>query len=143
LIQIWYQEYGGDRAYTLLGLHLLEDGSGLAHGYILDSLDGQRYAYIMHVDENGDILSSTTLPEKEDLFKVANPGQDILHISNPEGIDVMILMYDMNGCEVLQDELRIGSNELSTKHLPVGMYEYTIIQKGKVIQSGKWVKVSD
>ncbi|HEY3386284.1 MAG TPA: hypothetical protein VGK46_07235, partial [Saprospiraceae bacterium] len=58
----WYKEYGGDRAYWMAGVHLLDDGSSLAYGFVTDLIDEYRYAYILHVDENGDIISSQIDP---------------------------------------------------------------------------------
>lgn len=140
LNQIWYKEYGGDRPYLLIGLKLMEDGSSFAYGSIKDSLNLKPYAYILHVDENGDILSSTTFPEIDTSIKVLSPGKDALYILNPDAIEASILMYDLNGREAFHEELLAGSNIFSTHKLPAGIYPYTIQQGKKVIQIGKWVK---
>ncbi len=143
LNRIWYREYGGDKAYLFYGLHILEDGSCLAYGFITDTIDGQRYAYIMHVDENGDILTSTTIPNYTNSIKVLNPGQENLQVLNPDDIVANIILYDINGCELIRKDLIDGLNEIPTGSLPQALYPYTIVSDGKYLSSGKWIKVKD
>jgi len=138
--QLWYKEYGGDRAYVMYGLKLLEDGSGLAYGNIADTITGLGYAYVLHFDANGEILSSQTLPNIQTSIKIVNPGDEFLRINNPEGQSVKIVMFDIRGCEVLNEAINTGLSEISTAGLPVGLYPYHLIVDRKVIACGKWVK---
>lgn len=139
--RLWYKEYGGDRAYYMFGLKLLEDGTSLAFGTLYDTLTYLRYAYIMHVDENGEILTSTTIPEQPKIsIKIVNPGDETLSVLNPEHIEGRIELYDIQGCHVLTGDIGDERSEISTQYLPAGLYPYVLIKDGRTIGSGKWVK---
>jgi hypothetical protein len=141
LNQIWYTEYGGDRAYVFFGVQLLDDGGSLAYGYIIDTLDGNRYAYIMHVDKNGEILTSTTMPgEPASSVQLVNPGDEFLRILNPDHIRARIILYDLQGKPVLTGEIDSGMTEISARDLPAGLYPYVLIRDGHTIGVGKWIK---
>lgn len=140
LNQLWYKEYGGDKAYWLAGVHLLEDGDCFAYGFITDVEDSRRYAYIMHVDKNGEILSSQTIPYPKTSIKVVNPGDEILRIHNPENLNVRIALYDMQGHEIIRREILSELTEFNVAGLPAGIYPYIFTKDKIVIGSGKWIK---
>ena len=141
LNQIWYKEYGGDRAYLMFGLYLLEDGSCLAYGAVTDTSTGYHYAYIMHVNENGEILTSLTLPqETTPLIQIVNPGNESLVVLNPDCTIAQFELFDMQGHPVLHSELDSYKEEFNTAGLPNGTYPYIFIQNGQIISKGIWVK---
>jgi hypothetical protein len=141
LKQIWYREYGGDKAYWLSGLHIREKGGVLVYGYITDTIDGLRYAYIMKVSNDGEILSTSTYPiAPETPIKVVNPGEDFIQVLNPENIEARFAMYDLSGRILFASDLQSGISEFQASQIPQGIYFYTIFYKGNVIASGKWVK---
>jgi hypothetical protein len=142
LNQIWYKEYGGDRIYWVGGLHLLEDKSTLAYGFVTDSTDGQRYAYIMHVDANGDIMTSYTMPTPaEQKIQVVSPGDDHLYILNPENAEATFTLYDLKGHVILEGQVFDTRESFSTSMFPPGIYPYTIRKRDRLISSGKWLKM--
>ena len=139
--RLWYKEFGGDRGYTMFGVKLLNDGSSLAYGTIYDSVTYLRYAYIMHVDENGDILTSTTMPaQPKTSIQIVNPGNETLRVLNPDHIEGRIELYDIQGCHVLTGVFNVEVSEIDTQDLPVGLYPYVLIKDGHSIGSGKWIK---
>ncbi len=139
--RLWYKEYGGDRAYVMFGLKLLEDGTSLAFGTLYDTITYLRYAYIMHVDENGEILTSTTMPnQSKTSIQIVNPGDETLRILNPDHIEGRIELYDIQGCHILTGEIGSEISEIDTQDLPAGLYPYVLIKDGHSIESGKWVK---
>lgn len=141
--RLWYKEYGGDRAYILIGLKLLDDGGSLAYGYVTDTLSGLWYAYILHVNANGEILTSSTTPLHPKIsIQVVNPGDETLRILNPENIQASIELYDMQGCLVLKNKLHADASDIDTEELPVGLYPYLLIRDGHIISSGKWIKTN-
>ncbi len=141
LHQIWYKEFGGDRAYWFSGVKLMDDGDGLAYGFITDSTDHYRYAYIMHVDANGEILTSTTIPfSPKTTIQIVNPGDEALRILNPDQIDAQIELYDIQGCRVLTGIINSEISEINAQDLPTGLYAYVLIRDGHSIGSGKWIK---
>jgi hypothetical protein len=139
--RLWYKEYGGDRAYVMFGLKLLEDGTSLAFGTLYDTITYLRYAYIMHVDENGEILTSTTMPNQpKTSIQIVNPGDETLRILNPDHIQGRIELYDIQGCHVLTGDIIYEISELDAQELPAGLYPYVLIKDGHSIGSGKWIK---
>lgn len=141
LNQLWYKEYGGDKAYVMFGAKILNDNSCLAYGYVTDTSTFERYAYIMHVDENGEILTSTTMPNQpKTSIQVVNPGDEILRILNPDHVQGRIELYDIQGCHVLTGEISSEISEINTQDLPAGLYPYVLIKDGHSIGSGKWIK---
>ncbi len=141
LNQIWYKEYGGDRAYLMNGLHLLNDGSSLTYGFVTDTSNDVRYAYVMHVNVNGEILSTISLPiGSKTSLQIVNPGDETLRILNPDHVQAQIQLYDIQGCHVLTGEINSEISEIDTQGLPAGLYPYVLIQDGHSIGSGKWIK---
>ncbi|MGB4848262.1 MAG: T9SS type A sorting domain-containing protein [Saprospiraceae bacterium] len=139
--RLWYKEYGGDRAYVMFGLKLLADGTSLAFGTLYDTFTYLRYAYIMHVDQNGEILTSTTMPgQPKTSIRIVNPGDEILRILNPNHIEGRIELYDIQGCHMLTGEINSDVSEINTQDLPAGLYPYVLMKDGRFIGAGKWVK---
>jgi len=142
LNRIWYHEYGGDKAYWMTGLKLLADKTCLAYGFITDTIDGHRNAYIMHVDKNGDIISSIILDNyQKSSIQVVNPGNESLQILNPQLITARFHLFDIQGCQILEEGIDQESESINVDFLPPAVYPYSIVQDGRIISSGKWVKL--
>lgn len=140
LNQLWYKEYGEDKAYWLAGVQLLDGGDCFAYGFITDENDGQRYAYIMHVDKNGEILTSQTIQFPPATIKVVNPGGELLTILNPENLNAQVILYDMRGHEILNKGISSELTEINVSHLPPAIYPFIIAKENNIIVSDKWVK---
>ena len=141
LEQMWYKEYGGDRAYTINGLELLRDESSVAYGFITDTITGFRYGYLMYVDENGDIISSQEIPPlQRPPLTVINPGDDQLTILNPTAVQARILLTSLDGKELLNATFQSETATYDMHTLPAGMYPYVFYINDKPVKSGKWVK---
>jgi len=139
--QLWYKEYGGDRAYIFVGLHILEDGGCLAYGYITDTIESIRHAYIMQVDVNGEMITSSTIPRESLMsIQVTSLNNSTLCVINPDGVAANIVLYDMHGREILNGEINSEMTEFSVTGLTAGLYPYLLIHGGHVIASGKWIK---
>ncbi len=142
LNRIWYREYGGNRAYWMNGLKLLADGSAFAYGFVTDSLDQNRHAYLLHVAENGDIISSTEFDrEAEHNIRLVNTGYNRIQILNPDRIIARLYLFDLNGRPLLDRRLEQETETIDVSHLPPAMYPYSVVQDGRVISSGKWMKL--
>ncbi|HEY3385959.1 MAG TPA: hypothetical protein VGK46_05580, partial [Saprospiraceae bacterium] len=141
MTQQWYKEYGDDRAYWMAGVHLLENGSSLAYGFVTDSMDNYRYAYILHVDENGGIISSQVDPEHQgSSIQLVNPGNERLCILNPGNLTVQIFIYTLDGIEVFNETFNSSVKNFEVDEFPEGIYPYMIQFNEKVIKTGMWVK---
>jgi len=141
LNQTWYREFGGDRAYILNGLKLLENGGAFAYGFITDSTTDFRYAYIMYVNQNGDLVSAKEIAVSSGpSLSVVNPGSDQFIVLNPENLDARVVLTTIDGRRILDSEL---SKEVFTYDLsnwPPGIYPFVFYLDSKPIKSGKWVK---
>ncbi len=139
--KLWYKEYGGDRAYTMVGLKLTEDGSSYAYGFITDSGSYIRHAYIMRVDANGENLSSFVLqPEAKSYLKVVSPGNSTLIILNSNNIEAQIELYDNQACLVLTKMISESVTEIDASNLPNAIYTYVLLKDRRIIDTGKWLK---
>jgi hypothetical protein len=67
-----------------------------------------------------------------------NPFSENLHITNASGKDVDLVIYDMNGKNLISDEL-MGDKEISTSAFAPGIYIYEMLSDNKV-KRGKIVK---
>ena len=142
LNRIWYKEYGGDRAYWMTGLKILQDESIMAYGFITDTVDGFRHAYVLHVAENGDLISSTELdPTKNNPIRLINHGSGQFSISNLENLEVQFFLFDQNGIHVLNKTITDNNTILDLSSLPAACYFYSVANKSKTIASGKLVKI--
>jgi len=142
LQQIWYKEFGGDKAYIILGLYLMDNGESLAYGMVTDTLTGCKYAYVLHTNSNGEIMNSAELSKTPDSsIKVMNPGYETFCINNSIGYDVVVRLFSINGCLILDGNIVPGYNNLSAECLPPGMYYYTIMHHGTILNSGEWLKI--
>lgn len=135
---IWYREYGGDKAYWLHGVHLLKNGGCLAYGFVTDSIDLMRSAYILYVNENGDTITPETIPY---YLNLNSPGNELLQINNTQNRIVQIEIYDLNGRQLLKDNIPPGISNFDTMSWTAGIYPYLFFYDGFKIGSGKWVKV--
>jgi hypothetical protein len=66
---------------------------------------------------------------------------ETLRLYNPEGLSARIILHDLQGRQILNTDIYSGLNEIPTHILPTGLYPYSILHHGKIISSGKWVKV--
>jgi hypothetical protein len=141
LNRIWYKEYGGDRAYWMTGLKILQDESIMAYGFITDTIDGFRHAYVLHVAENGDLISSTELdPNEYNHIRLINEGNGIFRIANTENLQLQLFLFDQKGVNILNKNIIDNNGTIDLSALPAAGYFYSIANKSKIITSGKLVK---
>ncbi len=139
--QHWYKEYGGNLAYTINGLKLLESGGSMAYGFITDTLSFIRYSYLLYVDENGDIISSHEIPPAlGPPLTLVNPGADQLTILNPTALQARIIVSSLDGREILNTTFQSETVSYDMHDLPSGMYPYVFYIDDRPVKSGKWVK---
>ncbi len=140
LNKIWCKEYGGDRAYMLYGLKLLENGDCLAYGYITDSITGIWNGYLLHVNANGELITRNEFiysDSQEFIINYTNNNE--IEIVNKSIIKGKILIYDMSG-RIIMNKLLSGYNQLfDSSNLPNGIYGYAVISNNSVIKSGKLI----
>jgi hypothetical protein len=142
LNQIWYKEFGGNKAFVLNGLKLLESKDCLAFGYIIDTLTGILNGYIMYVDEFGNMINSISPPIKEQFnILIENPGKDQLRIFNPNQIYGTIELYDLSGKKHFSSQLNKKHQVFTLEFLPAGIYAFILRNDGAIIHSESWLKI--
>ena len=142
LNRLWYNEYGGDRAYWMYGLKILPDESCMAYGFVTDTTTGYRHAYVLHVGQHGEILTSTEFPVSlDDGIKVFGDHSGNVVITNQNNLQLTFNLFDEKG--ILLKNLNIGEryNDVEMTNFPGACYFYNLVLKGNVVKAGKLVKM--
>ncbi len=108
---------------------------------------GALYAYtgffFLKVDSMGNLQWSHGLDVEEKVALVyPNPVENVLYVDNGlgSGIRANLLLYDVNGRQIISKPLVPQMNSIDVSSLPQGVYFYRIADTKKVYQSGKVVK---
>jgi len=138
---LWYHEYGGDKAYMMLGVKIIENNKNLAYGYIADSINHEWHAYILLVGANGELLAThDLLNKKEPNIHITNSGQEILQIDNPDGFCFNFKLFNISGNLILDQEITNTTTLIQTFYLPVGIYPYQVVQNNNILLTSTWIK---
>ena len=139
----WTKYYGGDSYYVLRSIIATADGGALLAGTRYDYLRPDNFldVYILKVDSAGIYTNIGENPgiKMHEAIVYPNPAHETLNIQT-QLKEAVISMYDMNGKEILAQELQQGISNIAIQHLAAGLYFYRITSHGKFIESGKWVK---
>lgn len=138
---IWRKEFGGDRPYVLTGLRLLDQEEVAAYGFITDTNVNIRYAYLLYLDKDGNIITSTITDNKPKI-NLEIISTNFLKIVNDYNGKIFISLFDLSGKPMLTSLLNFGLNEIKTQDLPSGIYFYTIYTNKLLVKSGKWIKAN-
>ncbi len=99
--------------------------------------------FFLKVDSMGNLQWSHGLDVEEKVALVyPNPVENVLYVDNGlgSGIRANLLLYDVNGRQVISKRLVPQMNNIDVSSLPQGVYFYRIADTKKVYQSGKVVK---
>ncbi|MGC8866380.1 MAG: T9SS type A sorting domain-containing protein [Bacteroidales bacterium] len=115
--------------------------AGAAYDWRIQYYD--RDAILLKVDENGFITSIHQLEylHTHDAIVYPYPGKEKLVIEI--GLQIggaRFVLYNMVGKPSMETMLNHTSKSLNTSQLSADLYLWNIIYKGKVIESGRWVK---
>lgn len=139
----WTKYYGGDVYYVLRSIVATADGGALLSGTRYDYLtpDNKLDVYILKVDSAGLYTSIGENPGIQVLSAIVypNPAHEALNVQT-ELRNARIAIYDINGKEILTQELQQGISNIEIQHLAIGIYFYRITSHGNFIESGKWMK---
>ncbi len=138
----WYKEFGGDKPYVMLGLHILESGGVLAYGYVSDTTENTIKGYIIHVNNDGSIITSEFYPHAfQSSIILENPGHTFIQINNVEDDDeVNFSLFNIDGSEILSEEVDFGISSIDVSYLSAGSYPYLFIKNNLILRSGVWIK---
>jgi hypothetical protein len=98
---------------------------------------------IMKINPDGSFFESTNEPEPTDkpIVVFPNPGNDFEFTS-----DITLsklLIYNSRGKIIVDKHINKGKNKVATTNLDTGVYFYQFIKDNQIVDSGKWVKISE
>lgn len=147
LNRTWEKYYGGDANYVMMGLIATNDGGCLMYGFKHDfeTTPGKHLLYLLKVNEDGDIVTSTTLPYQENLFSIyPNPFTEYLKIRLSDNLINVIStldVYDVSGKLVLNEKIRSEETKIEVQEMATGTYFISLKDKrGRIIETKKVVK---
>ncbi len=144
----WERYYGNDANYNMTGLFATQDGGCLMYGFRHDYNDnpGIIELYILKVNENGEFVTSTTLPVSHaDFLIYPNPFSNWINIDISDEFaiknNLQLELYDMLGKMVLHQKIDNSSISINTGHLIPAVY-FCVLKKanGVIIGTKKIIK---
>jgi len=141
----WTRFYGGDACYTFNSLDATSDGGCIIAGMYYDVANPENLLdlFVVKVDSNGLFTGISDKPQMASAQAIVypNPGQDYLVVqSGPQISGSVFMLFDANGCCVLETKLQSTTEQRDMTSLPSGVYIWRIVNKGKSIEDGKWIK---
>lgn len=148
LSPLWEKYYGGDAYYVMYGLDATSDNGCLMYGFKHDYRNEPDIAqlYILKVDTEGNITSSTTIPYFENKFKIyPNPFSERIQIETDFDFTrsgLLLEVSDESGRVLLSKSISGEGESINTRHLSEGTYFCTLRDKyGRVVKSRKVMKL--
>ncbi len=139
-----FEKYiGGDYYYWLLSVLATKDGGVLLTG-TRSELNRQLFhnsGYIIKLDSTGcmvNLQKKNKIPIK-DAIVYPNPGNKQLNVRTALK-NCTFYLYNIKGKQVQNNTLSNRITTFDTDDLKQGIYIYSIIQNGKVVDTGKWIK---
>lgn len=142
---VWQKYFKGDVAYMPQKLLATEDGGALILSTKYDWNNPillQRDLHILRIDSTGWYDGITNLPEynqPKQILIYPNPFHDNINIALGLYHNLDLEIYDHNG--KLIDQYHIDhSKSLNLAHLSAGVYVYSFIKDGELLETGKLIK---
>ena len=128
--------------YYFLSVLATQDGGAILSGGRRLGFGHKYQFYLIKIGPDGLVTGETTIPMGKSPIKVyPNPTSDIIRFDmQDKALDLDFELMDMQGRTVLRQKVT-GDEEISTHHLPQGIYAYRLLnKKGEMMYSGKMVK---
>jgi hypothetical protein len=145
----WTRFYGSDTAcYTLSTLEATSDGGCIMGGMFVTPSRPENLldAVIIKVDSLGLFtgLHENTGVQIHEANIYPNPGSQIITVQcGPQIIGATFSLHDATGRLVSEALLKSTQFQVDVNQLSSGTYYWKIHQKGKLADSGKWIKQQD
>ncbi|MCF6169602.1 MAG: T9SS type A sorting domain-containing protein [Bacteroidales bacterium] len=135
---------GGDATYEMFSMAATPDGgmvvSGTRYDYLVN--DFEHDAFVIKTD--GGLWvgqnETTTIPVHSALV-YPNPGNDLIHIRTTEYPSVFEL-YDVQGKLILSTQIENHITSINIYSLTTGFYTWTLTEDKRIIDNGKWIKIT-
>lgn len=142
----WTYFYGSDTAcYTMSTMDATSDGGCVMAGIYYDPSRPEKMldVIVIKVDRTGIITGTKGVQDitSRNAIVFPNPGNDRVCIkSGPQIAGSRFVLHTISGQVVSTISLNGTDEQLSTKNLAPGVYPWSIIKDGKLIEQGKWIK---
>ncbi len=144
---MWTRFYGGDACYNLYNILAIKDGGALITGNRIKQDLPNYDTFIIKVDSTGNTTFTTGIKENiqnftKDVIVYPNPTNGIINIQKgPQIKNARIDIYDITGKIIYHQEFTENQIIINLKGNKSGLYFYNIINKNKIIDTGKIVLV--
>ncbi len=144
---IWKKSYGDDMFYRPVSIiQTLDSGllvSGIRYNDAETSYPGVGQSFILRLDKNGDLVSVGIKENNASKFTSVNcfpnPSKDVIYFNAPFMQHYELLIYDVFGRLVYQNNEYENLKSINTQLLSCGAYYYKIKLKDNYV-SGKFIK---
>lgn len=144
---VWKKSYGGDMYYRPVSIiQTLDSGllvSGIRYNDAETSYPGVGQSFILRLDKNGDLVSVGIKENNASNFTqikcFPNPSKDVIYFDAPFMQHYELLIYDVFGRLVYQNNEYENLKSISTQFLSSGAYYYKIKLKDNYV-SGKFIR---
>ena len=142
----WQRFYGDDISYYwACNVIATDDGGCLMFNTIGDLENGEEYnVHIIKVDSLGNYTPTGIENQPQitatELVTYPNPGNHLKIRASLPHTNTFFEMYDINGRMILRKQITQSETEFNMSKQSAGVYFYRYLRKGKLVESGKWVK---
>jgi len=124
---IWKKRFGGEAYYTLVNVYPTYDGGCLLNGfyYNLNTSSFQSDIFIIKVDSNGQTTWTKNIELPDTKIKLfPNPTSDFINLSIVSSTKTIkeITIYNINGKQVLYQQINSQQTQLNVSSLASGIY---------------------
>lgn len=142
---LWkYDQINPEFHNIIYGVKATPDGGCLLYGFIIDPETSIRYPYLLKLDENG-LLSTSTTPEEDTTFRFTlygNPSSELkFNVNSHDNWKGRFKLINASGQVVMQDIVQNGFYTGNTSRIPTGLYIVVLSDaSGRVLSQQKWLK---
>ncbi|MEI6062900.1 MAG: T9SS type A sorting domain-containing protein [Bacteroidota bacterium] len=138
----WQLYFGNDAFYSISNILSTTDGGCFVNGsrYAANSQDQD--VFYLKLDSTG-IFTSSGEPNMaiHSAMVFPNPGANVLYVeAGPQVLGNYFQLYNLQGIKMHEVRITVSQQQINTVNLPAGMYIWSIVKKGKIIDTGKWIK---
>lgn len=141
----WQYYFGNDAFYSPNSILATQDGGVFVSGNRYDAkTQSQEFdIFYLKLDSTGIFVSNTEHQIPMHSINIyPNPGSNQMYIeSGPQVMGSKFILFDVNGIKVKEDNITSYSQAIQVDTLRAGQYIWKVMKQGKIIDSGKWIKI--
>jgi hypothetical protein len=142
----WSKFYSFADVNDVTRIKAMPDGSCFVMGmyYDYNNTANNLDLFVFKIDKYGNptaVTENTKGIVAQDYLLYPNPANDVLYIQGSNLNAKKITIYSSTGAIVKSIMSKDENTKLTIGSLPSGIYFYDIIEKGKLVQKGRWSKL--